>query len=280
VNDKPETGVRRAAWSSALSINDFAACIEAGVEPIGFVQGCSVVSWTLYRSDGVPEAARFVEQFNCPHNSVSGNHRQFGKNSEEIATEALWMAAFSGALTRLLDEAGHVGAHGVIGVVESTTHLSEDNAFEFKLSGTAVCVAGVARPRTPFSTFLAGQKLNKLVQAGFAPVSIVWSFASIGVYPSCVTSSQLHFVLGTSTTTPTGEIDQVSRAHQTARSLAREDARRQVDGGLLHGAHLVAVSREMGDGLRIDVTLRGNYVRRFRDFEPLLAPRPVVRLDR
>jgi hypothetical protein len=277
----------RGAWSSALSTNDYAACIEAGLQPIAFVQGCTVVSWSFYglrtMMQGSPLSAYrpssgYFEQFNCPHGFVSAEHRLYGMNYEQTWVEGAWMTAFSGALARLLEEAQGLGAHGVIGIVDHSEHHPESTAYEFRLSGTAVGVEGIAPPSTPFTTFLAGQKLNKLVEAGFAPVSIALTYVSVGVYESCVTEYQLRGGSWTWGGPPTGEVDQVSRAHEAARSTAREEIRRQLAGDSLHAAHLFVASGEAADGPHIDVTLRGNRVRRFKDFEPIPPPRPVLRL--
>ncbi len=274
------------AWSSALSTNDFAACVEAGLQPIGFVQGCTVVSWSFYGLGatqttalaGYGPSSGYMEQFNCPHGYVTGEHRQYGMNYEKTWIEGAWMTAFSGALARLLDEARGLHAHGVIGIVEHARHHPDSTAFELTLSGTAVGVDGIAPPAAPFTTSLAGQKLNKLVEAGFAPVSLALSFVSIGVYPSCVTEYQLRGGTWGWGSAPTGEIDQVSRAHEAARSTARENVRRQLAGDALHAAQLFVATGEAADGPQIDVTLRGSRVRRFKDYEPIPPPRPVLRL--
>lgn len=274
------------AWSSALSTNDFAACLEAGLRPLGFVQGCTVVSWSFFGLAGMGvggiagfrPSSGYVEQFNCPHGFVSDDHRLFGMNYEQTWIEGAWMTAFSGALGRLLEEARRLGAHGVIGVVDRAVHHPESTAYELTLSGTAVAAEGVPVPSTPFTTFLAGQKLNKLVEAGFAPVSIALSFVSVGVYASCVTEYQLRGGSWAWASPPTGEIDQLARAHEAARSTARENVRRQLGGDALHAADLAVTGGEGADGPHIDVTLRGNRVRRFKEFEPVPPPRPVLRL--
>lgn len=281
-----EAGTRPGAWSSALSTNDFAACVEAGLQPIGFVQGCAVVSWSFYgframqggAFSGYGPSSGYVEQFNCPHGFVSDDHRPYGMNYEQTWIEGAWMTAFSGALTRLLEEAKSLDAHGVIGIEERATHHPESTAYEFTLTGTAVGVEGVPPPSTPFTTFLAGQKLNKLVEAGYAPVSIALDFVSVGVYASCVTEYQLRGGAWNWGGPPTGAIDQLSRAHEAARSTARENVRRQLAGDTLHAARLSVVAGEGADGPHIDVTLRGNGVRRFKDAEVIAPPRPVVRL--
>ena len=287
MSELAQSSTRNGAWSSGLSTNDFAACVESGLQPLGFVQGCSVVSWSFYGAGAMTGNALFssyrqpsgyFEQFNCPHGFVSNEHRQYGMNYEKTWIEGAWTTAFAGAFTRLVDEAKGLGAHGVIGIVERTEHHSESSAYEFSLSGTAVGVEGIAPPSTPFTTFLAGQKLNKLVEAGFAPVSIALSLVSIGVYASCITEYQLRGGAWGWGGVPTGEIDQLARAHGAARSMARENVRHQLAGDALHAAQLVVANQEAGDGPQIEVTLRGNRVRRFKDFEPIPPPRPVLRL--
>ena len=284
-----EPVVPERAWSSGLSTNDFAACLTSGLQPLGFVQGCSVVPWLFY---GAPFSATgfgfgssfqqpsgYFEQFNCPHGFVSAEHRIAGYNYEQTWVEDAWETSFFSALKRLTDEAQHLGAHGVIGIAERAEHHGDISAFEMSLSGTAVLVEGADPPSQPFTTFLAGQKLNKLVEAGFAPVSIAQSFVSVGVYGSCITEYQLRGgVTWGYGMAPTGEIDQVARAGTAARMMARESIRKQLAGDVLHAASLTAREHESQGGPQIEVKICGNRVRRFKEFEQLPSPRPVVRL--
>jgi hypothetical protein len=47
----------------------------------------------------------------------------------------------------------------------------------------------------------------------------------------------------------------------------------------LHGARIDVVNRELSQGDEvIDCTLRGNRMRRFKDFDDVPPPRPTVRL--
>jgi len=283
-----ESGATEPAWSSGLSTNDFAACLSSGLRPLGFVQGCSVVAWLFYgapfSTSGIgfgsyQQPSGYFEQFNCPHGFVSTEHRIAGYNYQQTWVEDAWNAAFFSALKRLTDEARRLGAHGVIGIVERAEHHGDISAFELSLSGTAVLVEGADAPDSPFTTFLAGQKLNKLVEAGFAPVSIAQSFVSIGVYGSCITEYQLRGGIGWGFgMAPTGEVDQVARAHTAARMIARESIRKQLAGDVLHAASLSARDHESQGGPQIEISIRGNRVRRFKDFEQLPLPRPVVRL--
>jgi hypothetical protein len=279
---------RPGAWSSGLSTNDFAACVTSGLKPLGFVQGCCVVSWNFYGSNFSPLGGGFggyrrpngyFEQYNCPHGMVSAEHRMYGLNYEKTWIEETWTAALQLATDRLLAEARELGAHGVIGVVERAEHHRDTSSFEFSLSGTAVGVPGAPIPDVPFTTFLAGQKLNKLVESGFTPVAIALTIAEVGVFASCITEYQLRggnqWAWGG---VPNGEIDQVARGHAAARSLARERIRSQLNGDVLHAAALVVRAYESNEGPQIEVVVRGNRVRRFRPPEDTEPPRPVVSL--
>jgi hypothetical protein len=55
--------------------------------------------------------------------------------------------------------------------------------------------------------------------------------------------------------------------------------RDQLEHDSLHGAEMVTTEREMGDGdVELQCILRGNRVRRFREFDPMPPPVPTVRL--
>src|SRR5579862_2391416 len=157
---------------------------------------------------------------------------------------------------------------------------------EFRASGTAVAVPGTPTPPAPFSTYLSGQRLAKLVEAGFAPVSVAATLSAVRMLGYCITHYQL---AGTSVGTwygttasgaaGVGPVDQVNRAQAAARRLARERIRAQLGHDILHGATLEDTEREIGEGdLAIQCTLKGNRVRRFKDYDPLPDPTPVVRL--
>jgi hypothetical protein len=63
------------------------------------------------------------------------------------------------------------------------------------------------------------------------------------------------------------------------RQIAREHVRAQLAGDTLHGAAMATSDRELGEGdVELQCILRGNRVRRFKEFDPMPAPRPTVRL--
>jgi len=291
--DLPEAAVRRfadGAFTSGLTVPDFAACLQMGLEPVGFTQGYCVMQWQWY---GMPQMGGgfgyqwggvrgYSETFNCPHGMVSQEHRAWGQNYEQSWLEDAWASGFSTAYERMLDEAGAAGAHGIVGVVDTSAPLADMGVVEFRVQGTAVRVVDGPAPADgrPWSTYLAGQRLAKLVEAGYAPVSIAATVASVGLWANCVTQYQTEGTAGMFRTgNPGEEIVQTAKAHTAARRIATERIRGQLGPDSLHGASLRTTHRAQGEGdATIEAVLRGNRVRRFKDFDPMPAPRPTVRL--
>jgi hypothetical protein len=184
----------------------------------------------------------------------------------------------------MIEEATDYGAHGVIGVVDRVANLADTGTTEFHFLGTAVKVEGGPAPAggVPWSTYLAGQRLTKSIEAGFMPVAVVAALASVRVWAYCMTEYLMEGQMGMGWGYASGGpqlVDQVSRAHMAARQLARKHVRQQLAGDELHGAAIDVVTRELSAGDEvIDCTLKGNRMRRFKDFDPIAAPRPTVRL--
>jgi hypothetical protein len=295
VADLPEAAVRRLgsdAFSSGLSVPDFAACLELGLKPVALVQGFCVMQWAWYGVGGFgrglspyvagPQAAgAYSETYRCPHGYVSAEHRTWGQNLEQPWVEDAWSQGYGTSYRRMLEEAGAHGAHGVIGVVDRVSNVADTGTTEFHFLGTAVAVEGGPPPAggAPWSTYLAGQRLTKSIEAGFMPVSVVASLASVRVWAYCMTEYLMEGTMGWGAPMGPQLVEQVSKAHMAVRQLARKHVRQQLAGDELHGARIDVVTRELSQGDEvIDCTLRGNRVRRFKDFDPLPAPRPTVRL--
>lgn len=289
----PEAAQRRlhaGAWTSNLSVADFANCEELGMEPLGIVQGYSVMQWAWYSSFGGTGAGawyggttrpdQYAEQWRCPHGYAGAEHRYYGMNVQQTWVEDAWATGWGLAFERMLDEVHALGAQGVVGVRDAMRPLAGSNTEEFSIQGTAVRVKDAPDPPQPFSTFLAGQRLAKLVEAGFAPVSVVASLSSVLMYANCVTLYQLTGRTGWGGVSGVQSIQQVGRAHQASRGLARQSLQRQLEGDVLHGAELAVFEREVGEGtMAIQCQVRGNRVRRFKDFARLPPPAPVVSLS-
>jgi hypothetical protein len=297
--DLPEAALRRIksdAFSSGLTVPDFAACLELGLEPVALVQGFCVMRWGWYGpgsgygrglspySFGSQGDGSYSETYRCPHGYVSAEHRTWGQNLEQPWVEAAWAQGYGSAYARMIEEATDYGAHGVIGVVDRVAPLADTGTTEFHFLGTAVKVEGGPPPAggVPWSTYLAGQRLTKSIEAGFMPVAVVASLASVRVWAYCMTEYLMEGQMGMGWGYASGGpqlVEQVSRAHMAARQLARKHIRQQLAGDELHGAAIDVVTRELSAGDEvIDCTLKGNRMRRFKDFDPIAAPRPTVRL--
>jgi hypothetical protein len=293
----PEAAVRRfqsGAFSSGLTVPDFAACLQLGLEPVGLVQGFCVMQWGWYGAGssfmrgsnpytmGAQSEGAYSESYRCPHGYVSAEHRMWGQNLEQPWVEAAWSAGYGAAYARMLDEAKALGAHGVIGVVDRVTPVADSQTSEFHFLGTAVTVEEGPPPAggVPWTTYLAGQRLTKSIEAGFMPVAVVASMASVRVWAYCITEYQMEGGRGWGNTNQTGEVEQVIRAHMAVRQLARKHVRQKLVGDALHGVQIDVEKRELAQGDEvIDCTIRGNRVRRFKDFDAVPSPRPTVRLS-
>lgn len=281
--------LRSATFTSGLSAPDFAAALQAGLTPVGLVQGFCVMRWSWYGAGntmlgpGGPYAGRaiggYAESYTCPHGFVSAEHRTWGQNYEQPWFESAWREGFGSAYRRMVEEAVDAGAHGVVGVVDTTRPLTEGDVIEFHLRGTAVVDSSSGPPGGDvWTTYLSGQRLNKLREAGYAPVAVAAAVASVRVWAYCVTEFLMEgrgYYYGSVSSGE--EITQMSRAHTAARRLAREHIRSQLGADTLHGASLSVSERHAGQGDReINCILKGTRVRRVGDFRPLDPPRPTV----
>jgi uncharacterized protein YbjQ (UPF0145 family) len=293
----PEAAVRRlesSAFSSGLTVPDFAACLELGLQPVALVQGFCVMRWGWYGAGsgfmrgaspyigGNQAPGAYSETYRCPHGFVSNEHRMWGQNIEQTWVEEAWAGGYNAAYDRMLEEATALGAHGVIGVVDRVSHLVDSGTTEFHFLGTAVTVQGGPPPAggTPWTTYLAGQRLTKSIEAGFMPIAVVAAMASVRVWAYCMTEYLMEGARSWGGPTGSHQVEQVSKAHMAVRQLARKHVRQLLGGDALHGARLAVERRELSQGDEVmDCTLRGNRMRRFKDFDPVPAPRPTVRLS-
>jgi len=298
-SDLPEAALRRlqaTSFSSGLTVPDFAACLDLGLQPVALVQGFCVMQWGWYGPGaagtmrgmspyigGQQTPGAYSETYRCPHGFVSNEHRSWGQNLEQPWVEEAWNQGYHTAYGRMLEEAGTLGAHGVIGVADQVSNVADNGTTEFHFLGTAVTVEGGPPPAggVPWSTYLAGQRLTKSIEAGFMPIAVVAALASVRVWAYCMTEYYMEGSMGGwGNNMGPALVEQVSKAHMASRQLARKHVRQQLGGDELHGATIDVVTRELSAGDEvIDCTLRGNRVRRFKDWDPVVLPRPTVRLS-
>jgi len=293
--DLPEAFERRFAeggFSSGLSVPDFGACLEMGLEPVGFVQGYCAMQWGWYGAMGVrgssggpfaPAGGGYSEVFQCPHGMRGPGHRWWGQNFEQAQVEGFWTEGFASARTRMVEEASTLGAHGVVGVIDTVNEIGDMQISEFHLSGTAVKVRDTAPSAfEPWTTFLAGQRLAKAFEAGYVPISVVAAVSSVRVWADCMTEYLVRGQAGPRwiVSSEPQEIEQMVAARMAARDIVRTSARTQLDGDELHGVALEVSEREIMEyDWEIRCRLRGNRLRRFKAFDPLPVPRPTMRLS-
>lgn len=291
----PEAGGRlqRGTFSSGLTVPDFAACLHMGLRPVGLVQGYCVMKWSWYGA-GSPYASSILwagsyqgstlSSYSCPHYSfgygASAEHRAWGSNMEQPWVSSSWAEGYEAAHARMREEAAQAGAHGVIGVVDSSSHLIEGAIREFHMYGTAVVVEGADPPPEIWTSYLAGQRLAKLIEAGYFPVSVVASMASVRVWSVCATEILLKGGYDVSgVVRPGDEIVQVADAEMQARRLSRDNVKGALGHDTLQGASLEVGWHEIAEGdFERHCTLRGTRVRRFKDADPLAPPIPTVTL--
>jgi uncharacterized protein YbjQ (UPF0145 family) len=145
------------AFTSDLSVGDFALCHQQGLRAVSQVMGSSVYQIGY---EQIPWTGGFE-----------------GLMFEMEALSSAWNEVRARALDRLAREAGRVGADAVVGVKLRTG--AEDwagNSIEYVAMGTAVCDRSRPRGDDTVLTDLTVADYAKLRQASIEPVGIVaWS---------------------------------------------------------------------------------------------------------
>ncbi len=157
-----ELSERGGSFTSDLSVSDFALCHQLRLRPISQVMGSSIYQ---------------VGYQAAPWPSSLGGGLMF---ELETLSEA-WNDVRERALSRLAQEATHVGADAVVGVeLRTGAHDWAENSIEYVVLGTAVAHADSQRAtdRPPVVTELSLADYAKLAQAGIEPLGVVaWSAA-------------------------------------------------------------------------------------------------------
>jgi uncharacterized protein YbjQ (UPF0145 family) len=166
-----EIGEQGGAFTSDLSVADFALCHRLGLRPVAQVMGSSIYQ---------------VGYQSTPWPSAMGGGFMF----EMEALSEAWNEVRGRALSRLAQEAAHVGADAVIGVdLRTGAHDWAENSIEYVVVGTAVrygdgssktaqpTIRSSSRPTAdPVLTELSVADFTKLLSSGIEPRGIVaWS---------------------------------------------------------------------------------------------------------
>ena len=197
-----------------------------------------------------------------------GPHAHWGSNAEQVLLHSAWKRGFGAAFTRMVDQARKAGAHGVIGVSDSRQAFADTPAVEYRVTGTAVRVAGAeASTARPWTTHFAGQRLVNAIEGGFMPISAVVQRCWMAVWPYCLTE---FFLVGKLTKRDlmgeaVQEVVQVSDAKMKLVEIATGHVRNEAESDAVLGLDVEWGDTHLGFGAWVmNVTLRGARVRRFR----------------
>ncbi len=146
-------GAPGALFTSDLSVNEFLLVREAGFRPLGLVLGSSIYPVGI----------------------------QVGRWSQNMELSTLSQAMYHArelAMSRMEAEADALGADGIVGVrLEVEFKEFGNDIAEFIAVGTAVKAEEPGEwrnsRRQPFTSDLSGQDFWTLIQAGYAPLSMV-----------------------------------------------------------------------------------------------------------
>jgi uncharacterized protein YbjQ (UPF0145 family) len=177
------------AFTSALSVQEFAAIRSVGFSPVGQVLGSAVynVGWS-YSGCGYYGGYGYSRYgggggFNSGGFSGMGMGGMGGAWSpapvvDVPAVRQLLEQARHRAVERMRVEAAGLGGDGVVGVRLSVGSFY-GNGLEFMAIGTAVRADGAKRPKQPFTSDLSGQDFAKLIRAGWVPVDLVQGVGAV-----------------------------------------------------------------------------------------------------
>ena len=230
------------AFTSALTVQEFAAIRSVGFSPVGQVLGSAVynVGWN-YSGCGYVGAyggMRYGGGFNA--GGFSGRGMGYGNQGgwatapvvDVPAVRNLLEQARHRAVERMREECAGLDGDGVVGV-RLTVKSFYGNGLEFMAIGTAVRADGDKRPKRPFTSDLSGQDFAKLMRSGWAPVDLVQGVGAVIRHDDWAQRMQQR---SWSNQEMVGSTELVTAARASAReSLAKDAAKR--------GGHTVVLQK-------------------------------------
>jgi uncharacterized protein YbjQ (UPF0145 family) len=273
-----ELGEHGGAYTSDLSVGDFALCHQLGLRPLAQVMGSSIYQVGYQNTPWPLGAGGFMFEVN-------------------VISDA-WNEVRRRALNRLALEAGHLGADAVVGVdLRTSAHDWAENSIEYVVIGTAVRHRESARDSAPVLTELAVDDYWKLVQAGIAPLGVVaWSSA---FFVRASYNTQMISGIGGIGFTQNQELPEFTQGFYTARELVMQRMTAQAaqmgasgmigvrinhgiqrfEGGAGSGGGLGGGGRtyQRGPGLLVTFHAIGTAIRQ-TEAAPLYAPQTTIDL--
>ncbi|HWH11384.1 MAG TPA: heavy metal-binding domain-containing protein [Solirubrobacteraceae bacterium] len=194
------------AFTSGLSVGDYALLDRLGPRPLAQVLGASVhqVGWQF-----LPPPNQWGGELFCELDMVA----------------RAWDQARRRALDRLTEEAQAVGADAVVGVnLRRGEHDWAAGSVDFVVAGTAVRLPGSPGGGWPILSDLSVADYWKLQQSGYAPVGLVAATAVFFVSPSSQTQWTRY-----ATTARNQELTDFTRGFYAARETALRYISSQAD---------------------------------------------------
>jgi len=222
-------------FTSALSVEEFAALRSVGYAPVGQVMGTAV--YRMGRASGGCGYRSRTDyySYNLGYYSPTG----LAMTVEMPHRRGLLRQVRTRAIDRMREECAALGADGVVGVRLEVKRFV-GRGLECIALGTAVrAVDGRAGPASPFTSDLSGQDVATLIRAGWRPVAFVIGIGAVIRHDDGTKRFQQQSFRNRELTAPTAL---VGAARASARRWLQDDARRR-------GGQMVVV-REMTLKLR------------------------------
>jgi uncharacterized protein YbjQ (UPF0145 family) len=280
------------AFTSALSVQEFAAIRSVGFTPVGQVLGSAVynVGWS-YSGCGYVGGFGY-SRYGSNAGGFSGMGMGYGGGWSPApvvdvpAVRQLLEQARHRAVERMRVEAGGLGGDGVVGVRLSVRSFY-GNGLEFMAIGTAVRADGAKRPKQPFTSDLSGQDFAKLLRSGWVPVDLVQGVGAVIRHDDWAQRMQQSSWVNQEMV---GSTQLVTAARSAARDSIAQDAAKR-------GAHTIVLQQmqlnifearcayggEDAHDHLADAFLWGTAivpVSRSAEPVPVHAPLPMLRLDK
>jgi uncharacterized protein YbjQ (UPF0145 family) len=125
-------------------------------------------------------------RFECPHGAGTGTtYHGRGYNVEQPLYAEAVEAAYTRAVSQLIDQARQLHAHGVLGARTRIRWRSRATVVEFSVIGTAVRRPAVPLLPEPFTSHLTAQDFAKLLHGGWMPASLAVGIGRVQANGGC-----------------------------------------------------------------------------------------------
>jgi len=222
------------AWTSGLSVAEFACLRAAGFQPVGQVTGNAVLNFAWWTKDGRRPGQGLRQQYPSRFINLPP-----GRLMQAYA-ETLYLGRRLAA-QRMAAQCTAAGGDGVVAIRTAVApYPGNREARQFTAAGTAVRAAGDVRAPEPFLAHMSAQDFGKLITSGWIATSIaIGTAVSQGRWPGALAPRRWD---------DSGrELEPWTNAVNAARAEARD--RLAADAGRTGGEGVVLASMDMHAGV-------------------------------